>query len=117
MIFRQNLNSTINEEVEKTLTDKFGKQVKITSSSALGGGCINHASKIETNTGSFFLKWNANGAEDIFLREAESLQELKKAAGNELIVPEVYAAKAVNATPGFLVQEYLPTRLFCLGRR
>lgn len=110
MTFRKNTNNTINEEVEKTLTDKFGKLVKITASNTLGGGCINHASKIGTNVGTFFLKWNANCAEDIFLREAESLQELKKAAGNDLIIPEVFAAKAVNETPGFLVQEYLPTR-------
>ena len=75
----------------------------------LGGGCINHASKIETNVGSFFLKWNASCENDIFLREAESLRELKNAVDNFLIVPEVFAAKRVDATPGFLVLEFLPS--------
>ena len=43
----------------------------------------------------------------MFLREAESLSELKKAASGELVVPEVYAAKRMDETPGFLVLEYL----------
>lgn len=115
MIFRKNAENNIYKEVEKLLTQKFGKPVKIESSSLLGGGCINHASKIETNVGPFFVKWNASCADDIFLREAESLKELEKAAGNELIVPEVYVAKKVDATPGFLVQEYLPTRYSVSG--
>jgi protein-ribulosamine 3-kinase len=115
MNFKRNTDYDINKEVEKLLSEKFGQQVTILSSGSLGGGCINHASKIETNVGPFFLKWNANCAEDIFLREAESLQELKKAAGNDMIVPKVYAAKAVNKTPGFLVQEYLPTRYSASG--
>lgn len=115
MDFKQNTLKIINKEVENSLSQKFGQQVTILSSGSIGGGCINHASKINTNVGQFFLKWNANCAEDIFLREAESLRELKKVVGNELIVPEVYAAKSVNNTPGFLVQEYLPTRYSASG--
>jgi fructosamine-3-kinase len=115
MDFKQNTLKIINKEVENSLSQKFGQQVTILSSGSIGGGCINHASKINTNVGQFFLKWNANCVEDIFLREAESLRELKKAIGNELIVPEVYAAKLVNDTPGFLVQEYLPTRYSASG--
>lgn len=75
----------------------------------LGGGCINHASKIETSAGEFFLKWNANCRSDIFLREAESLEEMKKAVHNRIQIPEVYAAKEVGSIPGFLVLEYLPS--------
>ena len=36
-------------EVEKLLTEEFGEEVEIQSSGSLGGGCINHASKIKTN--------------------------------------------------------------------
>ncbi len=57
----------------------------------------------------FFLKWNANCPVDIFIREAESLAELKKAADDNLLIPEVFTSKKVDSTPGFLVQEYLPT--------
>ncbi len=105
---RHSENNTVYKEVEKALTEKFGEAVVIDNSESLGGGCINHASRIKTNVGTFFMKWNARCAFDIFLREAESLQELKKAAGNELNIPEVYVAKNVDSTPGFLVQEYLP---------
>lgn len=97
----------IYEEAGNLLSEKFGKEVRIKSSNTLGGGCINNASKIETNIGPFFMKWNGNCAEDMFLREAESLQALKNAASNQLIVPDVYAAKKVDETPGFLIQEYL----------
>ncbi len=101
--------SAVLKEVEKELSLKSGKSVFIENSSVLGGGCINHASKIDTNVGSFFLKWNANCEEDIFLREAESLQEMQKAVNHLLKIPEVFAAKKVGLTPGFLVLEYLPS--------
>ena len=55
------------------------------------------------------MKWNANCATDIFLREAESLTELKKAADNYILIPEVFASKKVDSTPGFLILEYLPS--------
>jgi protein-ribulosamine 3-kinase len=93
--------------VEMKLSEVFGRPVKINSSGNLGGGCINHASRIETSEGIFILKWNSDCPADIFIREAESLRELKKAAAGKLIVPEVIASKEVDETPGFLVQEYL----------
>ncbi len=106
MHYFQNRNS-ISDEVQSALSDKFGEKVIIHSSQTLGGGCINNASKIDTSAGTFFLKWNGNCEPDMFLREAESLEELRKAAANQLIVPKVFAAKEVDATPGFLVLEYL----------
>ncbi len=99
--------NNINRLVEKALSEKFGEKVIVSSSGSIGGGCINHASKITTNVGRFFLKWNSHCASDIFLREAESLKELKKAAQNQLAVPEVFVAKEVDSSPGFLVMEYL----------
>ena len=106
MRFFQNEN-TILKEVETHLSKKLGTTVVIQSGGSLGGGCINHASKIETSAGTFFLKWNGNCEPDMFLREAESLEELRKAADGSLVVPEVFAAKEVDASPGFLVLEYL----------
>ncbi|MCF6358680.1 MAG: fructosamine kinase family protein [Draconibacterium sp.] len=101
------INKTLFTEVEKQLSIKYECAVKIQSFGFIGGGCINHASKIETNVGDFFLKWNGNCASDIFVREAESLTELRKAANNYLLIPEVFASKNVDTAPGFLVQEYL----------
>jgi protein-ribulosamine 3-kinase len=105
------ITRSIQADAEKLLSERFGKKIVINSFTSIGGGCINHATKIETNVGPFFLKWNANCQNDIFLREAESLKELKKAAGNYLVIPEVYVAKIVDDTPGFLVQDYLPVRI------
>jgi fructosamine-3-kinase len=95
------------EQVETALGKHFGKKVKVHSSSGLGGGCINHASKITSNVGDFFLKWNAHCAPDIFLREAESLRELKKAAQGSLVIPEVFVSESAENSPGFLLTEYL----------
>lgn len=106
MKFFQSKNP-VEEEVKINLSARFGKQVEIFNSGSLGGGCINNASKIETSEGAFFLKWNADCPSDIFSREAESLKELKKASGDLLIIPEVFSAKDKDATPGFLVLEYL----------
>jgi fructosamine-3-kinase len=101
------LNQQIFIEVASALSEKLGSEINIKSTQLLGGGCIHHASKIATSAGPFFLKWNAAGIQDIFLREAEGLEELKKAASAEIKIPEVFAAKMINETPGFLVLEYL----------
>lgn len=103
----QNLNSLLKTKLEDFLTGKFGEHVEVVESTSIGGGCINNASKIKTNVGEFFIKWNANCQPDIFIREEESLKELKIAATDYLIIPEVFAAKAVGSTPGFLIQEFL----------
>ena len=77
-LFMQSIhhNLSIRKDLESALTRKLGRNVKIESADFIGGGCINHASKIETNAGTFFLKWNENCPPDIFLREAECLEEL-----------------------------------------
>jgi fructosamine-3-kinase len=95
------------KEVEKALSDETGERIIVRSSKAVGGGCINHASKLDTNIGALFLKWNAHCNHDMFLREAESLNVLAKASDGTLKVPRVFCAKEVNETPGFLVLEFL----------
>ncbi len=103
----QDKNQLISDLVAGALSEVIGQKVIIQTEKSLGGGCINHTSKLETSAGNFFLKWNDNCAADIFIREAESLSELKKAAGDFLLIPEVFAAKEVDETPGFLVLEFL----------
>jgi fructosamine-3-kinase len=95
------------DEVLALLSNALGEKVIVDTQRLLGGGCINHASRLSTNKGDFFLKWNDTCETDMFLREADSLEELRKAASGELIVPRTYAAKKVDETPGFLVLEYL----------
>ncbi|WP_340112477.1 fructosamine kinase family protein [Maribellus mangrovi] len=93
-------------DVEQKMTETFGEQVKVLSSNTLGGGCINHASKLDTNVGTYFLKWNANCPADMFQREAEGLIELEKAASGALKIPKVICYREVGEHPGFLVMDY-----------
>jgi fructosamine-3-kinase len=45
--------------VEKLMTI-YGLSVRIIDFRSVGGGCINHAVKLSTSVGDFFLKWNAS---------------------------------------------------------
>jgi len=75
---------------------------------ALSGGCINAASLLNTTEGDYFVKWNKNVPDDLFLREADCLKALA-AAKTDLIIPEVFLALAPQENyPGVLLTEYLP---------
>lgn len=92
--------------IEK-LSGDSSTPVKLIHSNPVGGGCINHAVKISTSAGDYFLKWNAFGPEDLFIREAEGLNEMRHAGSSDLIVPKVIWCKASDDKPGFLLLEYL----------
>ena len=49
---------------------------EIRNSRALGGGCINNASRLDTEAGPLFLKFNSSAPPDMFEREAEGLNAL-----------------------------------------
>ncbi len=53
---------------------------EIRSSRALGGGCINNASQLDTEAGPLFLKLNPAAPPDMFEREAEGLNALASAS-------------------------------------
>ena len=53
------MSDIVFREVEQVMSKTIGEDVEILSSRILGGGCINHASKIKTTAGDWFLKWNA----------------------------------------------------------
>lgn len=93
--------------IEQALSEQLVKSVRVQDVKTLGGGCINHASQLKTTAGNFFLKWNSGGISDMFVREAESLQELAKAE-SELHIPRVYmAAPPQGQLHAFLVTEFL----------
>lgn len=94
-------------EVESKLSKTFDQKIEILRSQVLGGGCINHVSMLETSAGKFFLKWNAHCPEDMFKCEAEALVDLRKAANNRIIIPEVICFKDRDQSPGFIVLEFL----------
>jgi fructosamine-3-kinase len=97
-------------ELPETVTDLFidrlGADFKVRQVTALGGGCINHAVKVESNQGNYFVKWNQNCPPDFFEREAECLEELAK-PGSILKIPQVIASKSLDDGPAVLITEFL----------
>ncbi len=93
--------------IEKLLKEFVSPTIKILNSQSLGGGCINHAMKITTNEGTFFAKYNQDCLPDLFLREAECLEELEKASSS-LIIPHVLVKTTQEGNdPAVLITEYL----------
>ncbi|MEK7276970.1 MAG: fructosamine kinase family protein, partial [Chloroflexota bacterium] len=77
---------------------------EIRNSRALGGGCINNASRLDTDNGSLFLKVYTSAPPDMFEREAEGLVAL--AAPKAIRVPAVLCFGA-----DFILQEYIEPAL------
>lgn len=92
--------------IEK-LSDLYGTSVRLINHRSVGGGCINHALKISCSVGDFFLKWNATAPPDMFLKEAEGLNEMRLAENPFLIIPKVIWSKEPDEWPGLLLMEYL----------
>ncbi len=95
--------------IQSVLQKEIDPQIKIENQKALGGGCINNAMHLKTSHGEFFLKYNKNCPPDLFVREAEGLQELAK-PDSGLRIPRVYAATDLSKDqPAILLTEYLAT--------
>lgn len=87
---------SIREKVEAFLGEP------IVHTTAVGGGCIANAQRVETASGStYFLKSVLNSG-DMFLKEANGLRELAKA--NAIRVPNVLIAEK-----DFLLMEFIST--------
>lgn len=56
----------------------------------LAGGSIHQAVRLDTDRGSFFLKWNPMIPSDLFRKEADGLRVLRN-SGAGFLVPEVHA--------------------------
>jgi len=102
-----NTTLQITDHVLKLLSDTLNDRVELFNTRGLGGGCINQTCLLETSAGRFFLKWSQNVPADMFTREAESLNELRKAAANRLIIPLVVLSGTPEIISGFLLLEYL----------
>ena len=100
--------------IEK-LADLKGWSVRLLNSHSVGGGCINHALKIQTSAGDYFLKWNAAAPIDLFLKEAEGLKEMRTFDNLFLYIPKVIWSKKVDKFPGLLLMEYLPPAIITDG--
>ena len=98
------------KKVKELLSQYLEGETEILRSSSIGGGCINHAMKIETRQADFFLKWNnAQQFPSMFKTEANGLVLLKEA--NEIGVPKVIGFDDTGSY-SFIILEFISS-----GRR
>jgi len=90
------------------LEELYQIPVSLVSKHLLGGGCINHALKMDTTAGDFFLKWNASSPSDMFIKEGLGLEELREVENPYLRIPRLIWSKGIDELPGLLLTEYLP---------
>lgn len=92
-------------EAEKLLSKNLNTNVKIIGSKPLGGGCINHAEWLETNSGEYFIKFNSSRLfPGMFEAEARGLAHL--ASTDAISVPGVIGVGS-SGDNSFLLLEYL----------
>lgn len=99
-------NDIVRVCIEK-LSDIFGTIVSLFRTENLGGGCVSHAQKLSTSAGDFFLKWNASGPEDLFIKEAAGLREMSQSDNPFLIIPRVIWSRQRDELPGLILMEFL----------
>ena len=73
----------------------------------MGGGCIANATRIETNRGPLFLKWQPVAEADALRAEAEGLHALREAE-SPLIIPHVrFQGVSDEAAAAILVMDWV----------
>jgi fructosamine-3-kinase len=115
----RNLPAPLQDSVEDALI-RLGLGRKIREASPVTGGCINHGARLDTDGGSYFLKWNPSAPPQLFEAEADGLRAL--GASGALRVPQPLAHGGGSGAPPWLLMEYVeggaPNRTYeeSLGR-
>ncbi|WP_022834615.1 fructosamine kinase family protein [Salisaeta longa] len=92
------------DALRATLEQTLGTPLQ--SATAVGGGCIAHATRLDTAAGRFFLKYGEAEVARTFPAEARGLRAL--AAADALVIPEVIAQDAATPErPGYLVLSWI----------
>jgi len=89
---------------ESILFESLGCVVHVLSFQFISGGSINTAVKVDSDEGSFFIKWNESDQRDMFEAEARGLELLRRTG--EIRVPEV-VAYGQNGEKAYLILEYI----------
>lgn len=82
-----------------------GKATKITRISPVGGGCINLASRYDTDTGSFFVKTNRSIGPSMFEAEALGLGAMYET--RTIRVPQPYKVGPLPTGGSFIIMEFI----------
>lgn len=92
------------KQIENAITQSLGEPFNLESKSSVGGGCINSAFRISSGTQEFFVKLNSDDQLDMFIAEAEGLQEMANAKAIHVPEPVCYGTADGQA---FIVMEAL----------
>ena len=93
--------------LREALSDALGASLR--SATPVSGGCIAHATRLDTEAGPFFLKWGRGAVARAFAGEAAGLQALAT-PDTPLQIPEVVETQPESGTqPGFLLMEWIET--------
>ena len=87
---------------ETAIFQSVGKEVDIRFIHFITGGCINQTIQLDTDQGSFFLKWNEEPMLEIFEKEAKGLRLLKE--NSSLTVPEVLGVGKIEQKSYLLLE-------------
>lgn len=72
----------------------------------IGGGCINHVLRLDTQSGRYLLKWNPRPLPRMFEAEARGLQLLHATRTVRVPVPLAYS-EATATHPAYILMEWL----------
>ena len=93
------------KHLDNILASDLGQSFRILRTSVLSGGCINHAHKLETTAGNYFLKYNSNARyPGMFEAEAKGLEILKNTG--TIHVPDVIRVGVFHAF-SFILLEFI----------
>jgi len=100
-------DGAVQKGIAAALSASLGRSVRVDRWQGIGGGCISNASRVDTNAGVFFAKWNEEAPPDLFEAEARGLRQMARAAAR-VAIPKVLAASGPRGkVPAFIVMEYL----------
>ncbi len=92
-------------EIDAAISRALGREFRGLKHRAVGGGCINTATVVESNKARYFVK--VNRAERLWMFEAEAKGLVSLAATSSVTVPAPVCT-GVSDGDAFLVLEYLP---------
>ena len=89
---------------ESILFETLGQPIEVIEARFVSGGSINTAARVFTPEGTFFVKFNHAEKEDMFEKEAQGLEVLRKTGA--VHVPAVLGF-GKNAGKAYLIQEFV----------
>lgn len=93
------------ENIARDIAAATGVEARLEREGAVGGGCINEASRIRYGDTAYFVKLNSARRADMFAAEAAGLAELRQCRALRIPEPVCHGSDAQST---WLVLEYLP---------